>query len=95
MLYHTLLNNFKEMIQSMYGVHGQIKRSFALKWYFPHLPKKKCLIGYDLETLALDGRRVLLVLTFGEWAGAEKQKSLREIKIQMGCGKDIVVIRVL
>ena len=42
MLYHTLLNNFKEMIQSMYGVHGQIKRSFALKWYFPPpLPKKK------------------------------------------------------
>jgi len=53
------------------------------------------LIGYDLETLALDGRRVLLVLTFGEWAGAEKQKSLKEIKTQMGCGKDIVVIRVL
>jgi len=58
-------------------------------------PQKRCLIGYDLETLALDGRRVLLVLTFGEWAGAEKQKSLKEIKTQMGCGKDIVVIRVL
>ena len=68
------------------------KGVFALKWYFP---PKKCLIGYDLETLALDGRRVLLVLTFGEWAGAEKQKSLKEIKTQMGCGKDIVVIRVL
>ena len=69
------------------------KGVFALKWYFP--PKKRCLIGYDLETLALDGRRVLLVLTFGEWAGAEKQKSLKEIKTQMVCVKDIVVIRVL
>ena len=38
---------------------------------------------------------VLLVLTFGEGAGAEKVKSLKEIKIQLGCGKDIVVIRVL
>ena len=38
---------------------------------------------------------VLLVLTFGEGAGAEKVKSLKEIKIQLGCGKDIVIIRVL
>jgi len=34
--------------------------------------KKTCLIGYDLEALPLDGRRVLLVLKYGEWAGAEK-----------------------
>jgi len=53
------------------------------------------LIGYDLEALPLDGRRVLLVLTFGEWAGAEKQKSLKVIKTRMGRGKDIVVIRFL
>lgn len=37
---------------------------------------------------------VLLVLTFGEGAGVEKVKSLKEIKTQF-CGKDIVVIRVL
>ena len=58
-------------------------------------PKKQCLIGYDLETLPLDGLRVLLVLTFGEWAGAEKRKSLEVIKTQMGRGKYIVVIRFL
>jgi hypothetical protein len=52
------------------------------------------LIGFYLETLALDGQRVLLVLTFGEGAGAEKVTSLKEIKIQLGGGKDIV-IRVL
>jgi len=28
MLYHTLLNNLKEMIQLIYGVHGQIKKEF-------------------------------------------------------------------
>jgi len=50
---------------------------------------------FDWITLPLDGRRVLLVLTFGEWAGAEKRKSLKEIKTQMGRGKDIVVIRFL
>jgi len=82
------------MIQSNYGVHGQIKRSLCPKMVFPP-PKKTCLIGYDLETLPLDGQRVLLVLTFGEWAGAKKRKSLKEIKTQMGRGKDIVVIRFL
>lgn len=39
--------------------------------------------------------RVLLVLSFGEGAGAEKVKSLKEIEIKLEYGKDIVVIRVL
>lgn len=83
------------MIQLIYGQYiGQFKRNFCQNG----ISKKRCFIGFYLETLALDGRErmgVLLVLTFGEGAGAEKVKSLKEIKIQLGCGKDIVVIRVL
>lgn len=50
-----------------------------------------------METLALDGQRENGSITganFGEGAGVEKVKSLKEIKTQF-CGKDIVVIRVL
>ena len=50
--------------------------------------KKRCLIGFYLETLALDGQRENGSITganFGEGAGVEKVKSLKEIKTQF-CG---------
>jgi len=60
--------------------------------------QKMCLIGFNFKNSYIGRRRkrvrVLLVLTFGEGAGVEKVKSLKEIKTQF-CGKDIVVIRVL
>lgn len=82
------------MIQSIFGHYMVNSKENSAKMVFL---KKRCLIGFYLETLALDGQRENGSITganFGEGAGVEKVKSLKEIKTQF-CGKDIVVIRVL
>lgn len=89
--YHTLLNNFKEMIQSIYGQYMVNSKEISAKKVF----LKKTVFDWILFGNSCIGRAESITgANFGEGAGAEKVTSLKEIKIQLGGGKDIV-IRVL